>query len=144
MDQVILRVKKLVPNAVIPKKAFSTDTGFDLVAVSVTYNGQYIEYGTGLAIMLPLGWAAQIRARSSISKYDLILCNGVGTIDGSYRGELKLRFKKTRESASNVVYDIGDKIGQLVLEQVPPCVIEEVAELDVSARGSGGFGSSGA
>jgi len=97
-----IEFKKLHPNAVIPTRANIGDAGFDLTAVTarITEEG-YIEYGTGLAINLEsikpssndrLIWA-DLRPRSSISKYDLVLANSVGTIDLGYRGEICCRFK---------------------------------------------------
>nr|DAI39659.1 MAG TPA: dUTPase [Caudoviricetes sp.] len=78
----LVKVKKLVPEAIIPSYAKPGDAGMDLVATSVDFNNsQYIEYGTGLAIEIPKGYVGYIFPRSSNSKYDLQLCNCVGVID---------------------------------------------------------------
>lgn len=98
----VIEFKKLNPNAVIPTRANIGDAGFDLTAITakITEEG-YIEYGTGLAINLEsinpssnnrIIWA-DLKPRSSISKYDLVLANSVGTIDLGYRGEILCRFK---------------------------------------------------
>lgn len=112
----IIEFKKLHPDAVIPTKANIGDAGFDLTAVTarITEKG-YIEYGTGLAINLEsissssndkIIWA-DLRPRSSISNYDLILANSIGTIDLGYRGEICCRFKllipfKPKNDGSNL------------------------------------------
>ena len=78
----LVNIKKLTPEAVIPLYAKVGDAGMDLVATSVDFNNsQYIEYGTGLAIEIPKGYVGYIFPRSSNSKYDLQLCNCVGVID---------------------------------------------------------------
>lgn len=148
MKVVNINIKKLVPEAVIPKYAKSGDAGLDLTAVSVNETEMYIEYGTGLAIELPPGYYAAIVPRSSISNYDLVLANTPGTVDQGYRGEIKLRFKKTYVKVLKGVrdakyYQVGDRIGQMIIQEYPLVLINEVDELEDSSRGSGGFGSSG-
>ena len=151
-----VHIKKLEPSAVIPTKARTGDAGLDLVATSVTETDMYIEYGTGLAISVPENHGGFILPRSSISKYDLLLCNSVGLIDPNYSGEIKLRFKKTAQETGSftigqyelpghkaTVYKIGDRIGQLLILPVPEIEFEEVEELEQTNRGENGFGSSG-
>lgn len=78
----LVNIKKLVPEAVIPTYAKEGDAGMDLVATSVDHsNEHYIEYGTGLAVEIPEGYVGLIFPRSSNSKKDLQLCNSVGVID---------------------------------------------------------------
>jgi dUTP pyrophosphatase len=78
----LVNIKKLVPEAVIPTYAKEGDAGMDLVATSVDHsNEHYIEYGTGLAVEIPEGYMGCIFPRSSNSKKDLQLCNSVGVID---------------------------------------------------------------
>jgi len=143
------KFKRLDPNAQLPARAYPTDTGYDVIAVSQKiYRDQgYVEYGLGLAVELPFGWGLQCRARSSISKYDLMLCNGLGTIDNEYRGEIKLRFKIVPSEYSEAngyrFYIVGDKIAQLVPERVLDANIEWVEELSPSMRDTNGFGSTG-
>ena len=126
---------------------------------------KYIEYGTGLAFEVPEGYVMLIFPRSSVSKYDLSLANAVGVLDSSYRGELKLRFKrnyvikhlgdnKTLEKSAfehrispteilicDKIYEIGDKVGQIMIVPYPQIEFNEVEELSETQRGSGGFGS---
>lgn len=146
--KMIVKVKKLHPDAVIPKYAYGGDACFDLVAVSRTWNEHYgfWEYGTGLAFEVPKGYKGSIVPRSSISKYDLVLCNSRGIIDEKYRGEISFRFKVV----GNVppleanIYNIGDRIGQMEFEKVNR--VEEfivVDDLEKTERNDGGYGSSG-
>jgi dUTP pyrophosphatase len=134
-----IKIKKLSDQAKIPCYNFDDDAGMDVWAVSKVVNDKYIEYGTGLAFEIPKGYVGLIFPRSSLSKKDLILANHVGVLDSGYRGELKFRFKKIGEE----VYEVGDKIGQLIIVPYPKVEFEEVSELSETIRGNGGFGSSG-
>ena len=136
-----IKFKKLDPKATIPQKAHSGDAGMDLVATSknINNNHQFIEYGTGLAMEIPTHCVGLIFPRSSVSKTSLSLRNCVGVIDPGYRGEIKLRFSIDNET--NKEYHIHDKIGQLVVFELPNMKIEEVEELSDTGRGTGSFGS---
>lgn len=147
-----VKIKKLHKDAVIPKYETVGSVGMDLTATSKTYDDQgNIVYGTGLAIEIPLGYYADLRPRSSISKYDLVLVNSVGTIDSDYRGELMLKFKPTlrKSTWNNGVYEtdevkeynVGDRIAQIVILPYPQISFLEVEELSSTDRGTGGFGS---
>jgi dUTP pyrophosphatase len=144
----VLKVKRLVPEAVLPAKANSTDAGYDCVAIDDgTLTDSYIEYGTGIAVELPEGYHCELFPRSSISKYHLILANSVGLVDQSFRGELKFRFKICT-SPSDVakpyrLYKKGDKIGQIVIRKTYSFPVQEVYVLSETDRGTGGFGSTG-
>jgi len=138
-----IKIKKLSKDAVIPSYAKIGDVGLDLTAVSISYTDNYIEYGTGLAIEIPEGFGGFIFPRSSISNYDLSLCNSIGVIDSNYRGELKLRFKTTYNFKPNNLYNIGDRIGQLIVMPIPKIKLQVVDDLDITNRNSLGFGSSG-
>ena len=146
-----VKVKKLDPNAVIPVKAHVSDAGFDLVAISKNKESMkdYWEYGTGLSIEVPEGHVGYLFPRSSLSKKDLSLCNHVGVIDSGYRGEVKFRFKPIVKpgyyglETGQSRYEIGDRIGQLIIMPIPEVSFVETEELGDSERGEGGFGSSG-
>ena len=149
-----VRIKKLHPNAVIPSYAKAGDAGMDMVAISadISKNGEYVEYGTGIAVEIPEGYVGLIFARSSISKTSLILANHVGVVDSGYRGEIKFRFKDTDMRYNDysqlyycgeTVYEVGNKIGQLVIVPYPQIEWSETDELSDSNRGNGGFGSTG-
>ena len=155
-----VKIKKLHEKAVIPKYAQSGDAGLDLTAISITYDdhGNAV-YGTGLALEIPDGFAGFVFPRSSISKKTLALTNSVGVIDSNYRGEIMFKFKpdmkcfginpdnlQTLEQSEWVAikdYDIGDRIGQLIIMPIPLIEFEEVEELSYTNRGTGGFGSTG-
>ena len=143
-----INIKKLDENAVIPQYAHIGDAGMDVVATSVNITNNYIEYGTGLAFEVPEGYCMLIFPRSSNSKKDLLLANSVGVLDSTYRGELKLRFKRsyspdTYGLSVKSIYDIGDKVGQIIILPYPQIEYNEVDELSNTERGSGGFGSTG-
>ena len=138
-----VKIKKLKDNAVLPYYAKPGDAGMDLTAISRTENylhqqGDYIEYGTGLAIEIPHGYVGLLFPRSSISKMALTLANSVGVIDSGYRGEIKLRFKDAFKGRN---YNIGDKVGQLIILPYPHIELQEVSELSDTVRADGGFGS---
>lgn len=138
----MLKIKKLNEAAETPSYACHGDAGLDLKAMSITVTEDYIEYGTGLAIEIPYGFAAFIFPRSSISNYSLILANSVGLVDSGYKGELKVRFKKIGDK--DKIYEIGNKVAQLVLMPIAIAnSIEVVDELSATDRGTGGFGHSG-
>lgn len=166
-----VNIKKLNENAVIPQYAKPGDAGMDVVATSINVTDKYIEYGTGLAFEVPEGYVMLIFPRSSNSKMDLLLANSVGVLDSGYRGELKLRFKrnyrienKPSEATNNEFttssilwgenvedyrinacdwYEVGDKVGQIMIIPYPQIEFSEVEELSETQRGSGGFGSTG-
>ena len=143
-----VKIKKLHKDAVIPKYETVGSVGMDLTAISKEYD-EYgnVVFGTGLAIQIPEGYYADLRPRSSISKYDLVLANSVGTTDSDYRGELILKFKPSvyfgvnRGDDDGVMYDVGDRIAQLVILPYPKVSFVEVDELSDTERGTGGFGS---
>ena len=138
----MLKIKKLNEAAETPSYACHGDAGLDLKAISITVTEDYIEYGTGLAIEIPYGFAAFIYPRSSISNYSLILANSVGVVDSGYKGELKVRFKKIGDK--DRIYEIGNKVAQLVLMPIAIAnSIEVVDELSATDRGTGGFGHTG-
>ena len=158
-----IEFKRLHPDAVEPAKANKDDSGFDLVAVDdgkINAQFGFIEYRTGLSVELPPNYEMVIRPRSSISKYDLMLCNSPATIDNGYRGEILLRFKPmsrirtgwedgiwiSNQNGELFMYKKGDKIAQAVIQRVTENVrfIENRGELSSTERGAGGFGSTGA
>lgn len=138
----IVRFKKLSEKAVTPQYAKPGDAGMDMVATSLVKNEVFYEYGTDISVEIPEGYVGLLFARSSISKTKQILANHVGVVDSGYRGEIKFRFKKLSWD-NGEVYNIGDKIGQLMIIPYPTIVLEEVSELSETYRGDTGFGSSG-
>lgn len=138
-----VKVKRLCEEAVLPSRAHESDAGFDLVAVSVDEDRKrgIVTYGTGIAVEIPEGHVGLLFPRSSVYRHQLQLSNGVGVIDAGYRGEVMLKYRIVQPHISR--YGIGDRVGQLVVLELPKVSIEEVGELDVSDRGDGGFGSTG-
>lgn len=135
----ILKIKKLIPEAVVPNYAKKGDAGLDLIATSSKNCAEFLEFGTGLAVEIEEGNVGLLFPRSSISKTGHRLLNSVGVIDSGYRGEIKVRMSLTNQNC----YKVGDKIAQLVIMELPQVLIEEVEDLEESDRGSGGFGSTG-
>lgn len=139
-----IRFKKLTEKAVMPTKAHATDAGFDLTATSRTIDtaGNFV-YGTGIAVEIPEGYMGLVFPRSSIAKYTLLLTNSVGVIDSGYRGEIMAKFCDNKLTARGEVYEVGERIAQLIILPYPAIEFEEVAELSTSDRGVGGYGSTG-
>lgn len=142
-----IKVKKLVPEAVVPTRAHASDAGFDLVAVSRVIDGDgAIVYGTGLAFEIPEGYVGLVFPRSSVAKKDLVLSNCVGVIDAGYRGEVMAKFKMIDPLVGHEVYywyEKGDRICQIVFVKLPEVELVESDELSDSDRGTGGYGSTG-
>ncbi|WP_370639282.1 dUTP diphosphatase [Corynebacterium sp. CNCTC7651] len=140
-----LRVKRLHPDAVLPMRAHAGDAGADLYAAEdVTLApGERALIGTGIAIALPMGTVGLIHPRSGLAaKHGITIVNAPGTVDAEYRGELKVCLLNTdRAKAFEVTR--GMRIAQLVVQRVELVGFEEVEELDETARGTGGYGSTG-
>jgi dUTP pyrophosphatase len=147
-----IKIKKLHPDAVIPTYAHIGDAGMDLTAISRTWKysdgGGYYEYGTGLSIEIPTGYVGLIFPRSSQSDVNQVLTNHVGVIDSKFRGEIKARFKYVYHAVNELnhdfdIYEVGERIAQLIILPFPQIEFEEVTELSETIRGTGGFGSTG-
>lgn len=138
-----VKIKKLSNKAVIPSYAEEGDAGMDLTATSkeIDKDGNVV-YGTDIAVEIPKGYVGLLFPRSSISKKDLSLANAVGVIDSGYRGEIKFKFRMTKQFLPEI-YSIDDRIGQLLIIPYPIVEFVEVDELSETKRGSGGYGSTG-
>lgn len=134
-------IKKLTENAVIPKKMTSGAVGMDIVATSKTITPEYIEFGTGLAIQVPEGYGAFLLPRSSLTKTCYVLNNSIGLIDTDFFGEMRFRFKMLAGYESLPGYEVGDRIGQLVILPVLDFEFQEIDDLGETDRSSEGFGS---
>jgi dUTP pyrophosphatase len=140
-----LPVRRLDPDAPLPSYARPGDAGLDLLsAEDITLQpGERAAVPTGIAIAIPDGYAGFVHARSGRAlKEGLALPNAPGLIDSGYRGELKVILVNLDRS-SPIDIKRGDKIAQLVIQRVESIEIEVVDVLPESARGAGGFGSSG-
>lgn len=140
-----LKFKRIHPDATIPAYAHPDDAGMDLRSVDelVIKLGERALVHTGLVMMLPEGYEAQVRPRSGLAlKYGITVLNTPGTIDAGYRGEVGVILANLGDADFAVAK--GDKIAQLVLAPVTrPEKVEEVEEVDATLRGAGGFGSTG-
>ena len=162
----IVRFKRLHPDAVVPFKTYPEDFCYDVVATSEQEIAPNVwKYGIGLAfeiqgkpedlvvenefgkelIRIPQGsvWnvSLDLRPRSSIYKTGMVLSNSVGTVDDLYRGEVSAIFYHVFTEMPR--YRVGDRIGQIKLGFTLPLEFEEVDELGQTARGDGGYGSTG-
>lgn len=139
-----VKIKKLVPSAVIPCYAKGGDAGLDLTLIAFQKEGNKIICSTGLAIEIPKGYVGLIFPRSSVYKTDLRLSNAVGVIDSGYRGELKSIFDlEEKPNQEPNLFKIGERFAQLIIMPYPLIEFEEVEDLSATERGEGGFGSSG-
>lgn len=139
-------VKRLSPNASLPRYATPGAAGMDLCAClteSVTLApGERALIPTGLAVSIPRGYVGLVFARSGLAvKQGIALSNGVGVIDWDYRGEVKVGLVNQGQETFTVEH--GTRIAQMVVLPVEQMALREVAELDDTDRGAGGFGSTG-
>ena len=142
----IVNIKKIHTEAVIPFYAKSGDAGMDLVATSIiSETPSQITYGLGIALEIPEGFVGLVFPRSSIRKTRLQLSNSVGVIDSGYRGELQATFNKITTTIENQKndYKVGDRVVQIMIIPHPTIEFNEVNELSNTERGEGGFGSTG-
>lgn len=143
-----VRVRRLPHNQDLPLPLYATDgaAGMDLLAAvaepMVVGPGQRVLVPTGLAIALPPGYELQVRPRSGLAlRNGIVLPNSPGTIDEDYRGEIQVIVLNT--GSDPFVVERGTRIAQAVLAPVVRVAWDEVADLDVTARNEGGFGSTG-
>lgn len=146
MKEEKVRIKKLDKNAIIPTYGTDYAAGCDVYAhidgKEIINPGETKLIKTGIAMEVPVGYAALIYARSGLaSKKGLAPANKVGVVDSDYRGEIMVAL----HNHSNEVREIedGERIAQIVITPYIKAVFEEVEELDETKRGEGGFGSTG-
>ncbi len=144
--EVPILVKRLPHGADLPLPTYATDgaAGMDVVsAEDVTLApGARHAVATGLSVAIPHGYEIQVRPRSGLAfKYGVTVPNTPGTIDSDYRGELKVLL--INHGSETFTIRRGDRIAQLVVAPVTRGTWLEVSELDETARGEGGFGSTG-
>jgi dUTP pyrophosphatase len=140
-----LKVKKLHPDAKLPRRSSEGASGFDVCAcidgrVTVLIGRQPKLIGTGIAVEVPFGYDIQVRPRSGLSSRGV----GVtfGTIDSDYRGEVKVTMYVFGEGSSFEI-NHGDRIAQLVITKLADVSVEEVSGLTSTERDTGGHGSTG-
>lgn len=138
-------IQRLDPDLPLPKFEYPGDAGLDLRArVDVELSpGQRVLIPTGIAIALPAGFVGLVHPRSGLAlRTGFTLVNSPGTIDAGFRGEISVIGINT-DTASSVRIERGDRIAQLVIQQIPEIVLIEVSQLPGSVRSGQGFGSSG-
>lgn len=143
--QINLNIQRLDNDVELPRYAYPGDAGLDLRSnadlVIEPFERRLIP--TGLAVAIPEGYAGFVQPRSGLAlRQGLSFPNTPGLIDSHYRGELKV-VAINLDSHNPIRIKRGDRIAQLVIQEVPVVNLVEVKELDETDRGSGGFGSSG-
>jgi dUTP pyrophosphatase len=140
-----LLTTRLRDDAVLPTRAHDGDAGLDLYAADAATigPGERATVGTGIALEIPDGFAGLVLPRSGLAaRHGIALVNAPGLIDSGYRGEIRVLLLNT-DRAEAFTVSPGDRIAQLVLTPVAAAEPVEVSELATTARGAGGFGSSG-
>ena len=142
----MLKIKRMRDCAQIPRNATAGSAGYDLCAATenpvTIHPGETVSIPTGLALQIEEGYAGFIFARSGLGiKHGIVPANCVGVIDSDYRGEVLVGLYN--HSKDSFTVNPADRIAQIVLLPVHTPAIEACEELDDTARGSGGFGSTG-
>jgi dUTP pyrophosphatase len=140
-----LPIARLNDDAVLPSRAHEGDAGLDLYACEAAHigPGERWSVGTGIAVEIPTGHAGLVLPRSGLAKkHGIALVNGPGLIDSGYRGEIRVLLLNT-DPAEIFRVEPGDRIAQLVVAPIALAEPVEATALADSARGAGGFGSSG-
>lgn len=166
-DRMVVKVKR-VADVPIPRYAHKGDAGMDLYATEdvTLMPGESVNIGSGLKFQIPRGYVGYVYARSGLGNKGLVVKNGTGVIDSTYRGEVGLTlynnnpthfWKKLHDFIMCLTYGgrkcdptgtisvkKGDRVAQIVFQRVEEAELVEVDELDATDRGEGGFGSTGA
>lgn len=142
----IIKIKKLKSTAIVPEYKTEHAAASDLCACIdepyILKSGQFTTISTGIAIELPPGYEAQIRARSgNAAKHGIGVVNGIGTIDSDYRGELGVIL--INHGKEDFVINHGDRIAQMIIAKYETVQFSESDVLTDTERGEGGFGSTG-
>ena len=142
--RLVLRVHRLDERATVPSYAHPGDAGLDLTTVEPLEvpPGGRVAAPTGLAIAVPDGWVGLVHPRSGLARrHGLTVANAPGTIDAGYRGEVQVLLINLGDET--VRLQAGDRVAQLLVQEVGRAEVVEVDELDGTPRGQGGFGSTG-
>jgi dUTP pyrophosphatase len=140
-----LPIAKLTADAILPTRAHEGDAGLDLCACEAAHigPGERWSVGTGIALEIPDGHAGLVLPRSGLAKkHGIALVNAPGLIDSGYRGEVRVLLLNT-DPAETFRVEPGDRIAQLLIAPIALAEPVEAEALTGSARGEGGFGSSG-
>lgn len=137
-------VYKTCPEAIVPKKSRTSDVGYDLTIIRKVkpLNNVVSLYDTGIKIRVPHGYYTEIVPRSSLSKSGYMLANSIGIIDRSYNGNLYVALARIDESAPEIIFPF--RCCQLIFKKQYHLQVKETKhDLEATARGEGGFGSTG-
>ncbi len=137
-----IKIKKLKDNAIIPKSMHKGDAALDIYScIDINIQpGERVLIDTGISMAIPQGYFGNIRDRSGLAvKHGLHTMAGV--VDSNYRGEIKIVIINLSKEEYSVKQ--GDRVAQMIIQEVNEIVLEEVEDLDSTERGGGGFGDSG-
>lgn len=143
----IIRYKKVHEDAKDPVRGSEWAAGWDLTCCDIDWDeeAKVLVYHTGLAFEIPRGHVGLLFPRSSVYKKTLLLTNSVGVLDADYRGEVLFKYglyyTMKREAS---LYNVGDRVGQLVVVPIPEVAFLEAESLSETKRGANGYGSTGA
>ncbi|TLP97962.1 dUTP diphosphatase [Nesterenkonia salmonea] len=145
MKTIQVPLQQLDSELPMPRYAHDGDAGADLVTSEdfTLTPGERRMVPTGVAVAIPMGWVGLVHPRSGLaSRHGISMVNAPGTVDSGYRGELKVLLINT-DPSQTVSFSRGDRIAQIVFQEVARAVFSPVETLPDTARGTGGFGSSG-
>jgi len=145
LTDLVIQLRRLDPDLPLPAYAHPGDAGADLVAAQDVElaPGARAAVRTGIAVAIPDGYVGLVHPRSGLAaRLGVTVLNAPGTVDAGYRGEI-LVILVNHDPAGTVKISRGDRIAQLVVQRVERAVFEVVDELDDTARGAGGHGSTG-
>jgi dUTP pyrophosphatase len=144
VSELRVQVKRLRPDAVVPRAMSAGAAGMDLTAAEghTLRPGDRAAVPTGLAFAIPDGWEGQVRPRSGLARtHGVTVLNAPGTIDSDYTGEVHVILVNL--GTDSVTIQPGERIAQIVFAPVTRAALDVVDELPATARGAGGFGSTG-
>jgi len=138
-----IRIQRLRPNAILPKRPTDGATGYDLYAcldADLEIGPAPVRIPTGIAVEAPVGIDLQVRPRSGLSSQGVIVV--FGTVDSDYRGELLVTIYTLPYRGPHTIHH-GDRIAQLVAARTEPLALHETPDLTPTTRAAGGHGSTG-
>ncbi len=146
MDKLNIVIEKLEVAKDLPLPAYQTEgsSGMDLYAnvfeETILKSGEIMKISAGIKLKLPIGYEAQVRARSSLGlKYGISMINGVGTIDSDYRGEIFVSL--VNHGKEDFKINRGDRIAQMIIAKYSYATITEETIVSDTQRGEGGLGT---
>jgi len=149
---------EILAGGTMPTKAHTADSCYDVVATRIEHKPTCIVYYLGIKVKIPRGWEGELKSRSSIRKYHLQQCNGIGTMDENYRGEWAISFNLSPPNfmyfklhnlpdpadTDFKIYAVGDKVGQICFRKKDKYAVAQVSLVQSNTeRGEDGHGSSG-